>query len=85
MIISILNLASNHCCNKDPEFGSPIIFIGLTLIKYVNCYPLECDLSQGSGPPLGHGSLRVILVNYGRVIYSIYSTRAFIFRGEEGI
>ena len=24
---------------------------------HVNCYPLECDRSQGSGPPLGHGSL----------------------------
>jgi hypothetical protein len=27
----------------------------------------------GSGPLLGHGSLRVMLVNYGRVIYSIYT------------
>ena len=29
MIISILNLVSNYCCNKDPEFGSHINFIGL--------------------------------------------------------
>ena len=63
MIISILNLVSNYCCNKDPEFGSPIDFINLVLTKPVNCYPLECVTS------LSHGSLRIILVNYGRVIY----------------
>ncbi len=39
MIISILNLVSNYCRNKDPEFGSPLNFIGLILIKYVNFYP----------------------------------------------
>jgi hypothetical protein len=83
MIISILDLVSNYCCNKDPEFGFPIIFIGLLLIKYVNCYPLECDQPQGSGLPLGHGSLRVILVNYGRVIYILYMCP--LFRGEESI
>ena len=82
MIISILNLASNHCCNKDPEFGSPIIFIGLILIKYVNCYPLECDQPQGSDPPLGHGSLRVILVNHGRVIYSIHTLTFYKVKGS---
>ncbi len=47
MLISILNLVSNYCFTNDPEFGSPIIFIGLILIKYVNCYPLEWP-TQGS-------------------------------------
>jgi hypothetical protein len=58
MIISILNLVSNYCCNKDPEFGFPIIFIGLILIKYVNCYPLEYDQVHDSDLTLGHGPLR---------------------------
>jgi hypothetical protein len=39
IMISILNLVSNYCCNEDPEFGFPINVIGLILIKYVNCYP----------------------------------------------
>ena len=52
MIISILNLESNYCCNKDPEFGSPINFINLVLTKPVNCYPLECDLPLRQWPTL---------------------------------
>ncbi len=58
MIFSILHLVSNYCCNKDPKFGLPIIFIGLILIKYINCYPLECDQPQDSDLPMGHGPLR---------------------------